>query len=137
MCRNSAHYFPSLSDTHQLLVAKFEHQLSALIASALMIYLCTHQANVCECERNDCHLLEHAHKCSKPSTNWRRTGNKEEGKKKKSKYQCGSNGKWENKGRGEENNSTCLRAFCSVALALIELSVRPTFSLKFKLIQFC
>lgn len=47
-----------------------------------MIYLCTHQANVCECERDDCHLLEHAHKCSKPSTNWRRTGNKEEGKKK-------------------------------------------------------
>lgn len=66
-----------------------------------MIYLCTHQANVCECERDGCHLLEHAHKCSKPSTNWRRTGNKEEGKKKKkSKYQCGSNGIREREGRG-------------------------------------
>lgn len=41
------------------------------------------------------------------------------------------------KGGVEGTNSTCLRAFCSVALALIELSVRPTFALKFKLIQFC
>lgn len=49
ICRNSAHYFLSFSDTHQLLVAKFKHQLSALIASALMIYLCTQQANVCVC----------------------------------------------------------------------------------------
>lgn len=47
ICRNSAHYFLSFSGTHQLLVAKFDHQLSALIASALMINLCTHQASVC------------------------------------------------------------------------------------------
>lgn len=65
-------------------------------------------------------------------------GTKRKAKKKKSKYQCGSNGISEREGRGGRgDNSTCLRAFCSVALALIELSVRPTFALKFKLIQFC
>lgn len=69
-----------------------------------MIYLCTHQANVCECERDDCHLLEHAHKCSKPSTNWRRTGNKEEGKKKRianTSAEAMESGKGMGEGEGE------------------------------------